>query len=141
MDQKTMRVHEIASLANVAPEIVRYYSRIGLIKPQKDRKNGYKLFGRDDISRLDFIRKAKNLGYTLKEIKKILSHASSGASPCPIVRRIIENRLDENRARLDGMITLQSRMESAIEQWKRMPDGVPDGNSVCVLIESFSSNF
>lgn len=132
-----MAVREVAILASVVPEIVRYYSRIGLIKPQKNRKNGYKLYDRHDVSKIIFIRKAKHLGFTLNEIKKILSHTTAGTSPCPMVREIIQSRIHENRQRLDDIVTLQKRMEMAIEQWKNLPDGIPDGDSVCVLIESF----
>ncbi len=132
-----MNVRDVAVLANVKPEVVRYYSRIRLITPHKSKKNGYKLYGDDDISRLIFIRKSKELGYTLNEIRNILSHANAGKSPCPMVREIIENRIDDNRQRLDDMLDLQQRMEIAVEQWKQLPDGMPDGDSVCVLIESF----
>ena len=138
MSIKTMTVREVAEQANVDPEVVRYYSRVGLIKPQKSRKNGYKLYDKEDVTKLIFIRRAKRLGYTLKEIKKILSHSNTGTSPCPMVRRIIESRIGDNRQRLDDMLALQARMEKAVEQWKHMPDGIPDGDSVCVLIESFT---
>lgn len=138
MNKKSMTVHEVSELADVTPEVVRYYTRIELIKPQKNRKNGYKLYDKNDVYKIIFIRKAKGLGYTLKEIKKILSHSKAGTSPCPMVRRIIEKRINENRQRLDDMLALQKRMEAAMEQWKGMPDGIPDGNSVCVLIESFT---
>ena len=138
MNTKSMTVREIATLANVVPEVVRYYSRISLIKPKKNRNNGYNLYNDNDVSRIIFIRKAKSLGFTLKEIKKILSHAMSSTSPCPMVRRIIENRVEENRQRLDDMLALQVRMEKAVQHWKGLPDGMPDGHSVCVLIESFT---
>ncbi len=138
MSKKSMTVRDVAALANISPEVIRYYSRIGLIKPQRNKKNGYKLYDQRDISRLIFIRRAKILGYTLKEIKEILSHSSAGTSPCPMVRRIIENRIGGNRQRLDDMLSLQTRMEKAVEQWKHMPDGTPDGDSVCILIESFT---
>jgi len=138
MDNKSMTVSDVAKLADVAPEVVRYYSRIGLIKPQRNQKNGYRLYDKNDVSRIIFTRKAKSLGYTLKEIRKILSHATAGTSPCPMVRRIIESHIDENRQRLDDMLALLTRMENAVAQWKRLPDGIPDGNTVCVLIESFT---
>lgn len=138
MNKKTMTVRDVTKLANVTPEAVRYYSRIGLVKPTKNIKNGYKLYDSKDVSRIIFIRKAKSLGYTLKEIDNILSHATSGKSPCPLVRKIIESRLNENRQRLDNMIRLQSTMEKAVRQWRRLADGVPSRDSVCVLIESFS---
>jgi len=137
MNKKSMTVSEVATLADMTPDAVRYYSRIGLIKPQKNRKNGYKLYDENDMFKLVFIRKAKQLAYTLKEIKKILCHATAGTSPCPMVRKIIEGRIEENRQRLAGITAMQVRMESAVEKWKKMPDGIPDGDSVCVLIESF----
>jgi DNA-binding transcriptional MerR regulator len=140
MTEKTMTVSEVAARADVVPEVVRYYSKIGLLKPQKNRKNGYKLYDAADVAKLIFIRKAKNLGYTLKEIKEIISHSNDGKSPCPLVRRIIENRIEEHRRRLDDMLALQTRMEMAVKQWQHMPDGIPDGNSVCVLIESFTQD-
>jgi len=133
-----MTVSDVTKLADVTPEVVRYYSRIGLVKPTKNLKNGYKLYSSKDVSRIIFIRKAKSLGYTLKEIDNILSHATSGKSPCPIVRKIIESRLDANRQRLNAMISLQSTMEKAVQQWKHLADGIPNRDSVCVLIESFS---
>jgi len=140
MIEKTMTVSEVAARADVVPEVIRYYSKIGLLKPQKNRKNGYKLYDAADVAKLVFIRKAKNLGYTLKEIEEIISHAHDGKSPCPLVRRIIENRIEEHRRRLDDMLALQSRMEKAVKQWQHMPDGIPDGHSVCVLIEAFTQD-
>lgn len=140
MTGKTMTVSELADKADVVPDVVRYYSKIGLLKPHKNRKNGYKLFDAADAAKLNFIRKAKSLGYTLKEIEEIISHSNDGKSPCPLVRRIIENRIEENRRRLDDMLALQARMEKAVKQWKDMPNGIPDGNSVCVLIESFTQD-
>ncbi|WP_246345165.1 hypothetical protein [endosymbiont of Lamellibrachia barhami] len=48
------------------------------------------------------------------------------------VRRI-QHRIQENRVKIEEMMKLQERMEQALEQWDLMPDGIPDGNSVCHL--------
>jgi hypothetical protein len=52
------------------------------------------------------------------------------------VRQIIERRIGENRRRLEELNALQQRMEQALAKWRTMPDGVPDGDRVCELIES-----
>ena len=140
MNTKSMTVSEVSTCANVVPEVVRYYSRIDLIKPKVNQKNGYKLYDKNDVSRIKFIRKAKTLGFTLKEIKKILSHATSGTSPCPIVRQIIETRIEENRQHLNDMLALQSTMEKALQQWRELPDGIPTQDTICVLIETFAQD-
>ena len=131
-----MTVNEVARRADVPPHVVRYYSRIGLLKPARHPENGYKLFKQEDVKHLRFIRKAQGLGYTLSEIDEILHHAHHGESPCPVVREILQRHIEENRRKVEALLRLQRRMEEALEQWKAMPDGVPDGHTVCVLIES-----
>ncbi len=133
-------VNELAIQSNAPAHVVRYYVRIGLIRPTAQQENGYRLFEPQDANRLRFIRMAKQLGFTLNEIKQITQHAETSESPCEDVRRIIQDRILENRAKINEMMNLQTRMELALEQWKLMPDGVPDGNSVCHLIESFDSS-
>lgn len=130
-------VNQLAIRSNAPAHVVRYYARIGLIQPTAQQQNGYRLFASKDTARLRFIRMAKYLGFTLNEIKQITRYADMDESPCDDVRRIIQDRILENQARIDEMVKLQNRMESALEQWELMPEGVPDGCSVCHLIESF----
>jgi DNA-binding transcriptional MerR regulator len=130
-------VNELATRAAAPLHVVRYYLRIGLLKPRCHQENGYRLFGKQDARRLRFIRLAKRLGFTLSEIRQITEHADHGESPCCEVRKIIQLRIRENRAKIDAMLKLQNRMESALELWESMPDGIPDGHHVCHLIESF----
>ncbi len=131
-----LTVNELATKADAPAHVVRYYVRIGLIQPAGQQENGYRLFTPQDATRLRFIRMAKYLGFTLNEIKQITQHADWGDSPCEDVRNTIQHRIRENRAKIEEMLKLQTRMEEALEQWKLMPNGVPDGNSVCHLIES-----
>ena len=132
-------VNELAKHSNAPAHVVRYYLRIGLIEPSAQQENGYRMFSPEQSSRLRFIRLAKQLGFTLNEIRQILQHSERHESPCQDVRKIIQNRIDENRVKIDEMMKLQDRMESALELWQTMPDGEPDGHSVCHLIESFQN--
>ncbi|MBL3527161.1 MAG: MerR family transcriptional regulator [gamma proteobacterium endosymbiont of Lamellibrachia anaximandri] len=131
-----LTVNELALESDTPAHVVRYYLRIGLIQPAAQQENGYRLFTSNDAARLRFIRMAKHLGFTLNEIKQITQHAELGESPCDDVRKIVQHRIHENRAKIEEMMKLQERMEQALEQWDLMPDGIPDGNSVCHLIES-----
>ena len=132
-----LTVNELAIQANAPAHVVRYYTRIGLIEPTAQQENGYRLFSPKDANRLRFIRMAKQLGFTLNEIREITRHAEHGESPCEDVRRIIQDHIEENRVKIEEMQKLQARMEQALTQWESMPDGIPDGNSVCHLIETF----
>ncbi len=135
-----MTVTQLAKQVDISAESVRYYTRIGLLNPDRQQENGYRLFSFDDVKRLKFILRAKGLGFTLAEISQILGHSEDHDSPCPLVRDLITRRIHENRERLDAMAHLQIRMEKALAQWKTMPDGTPNGHSVCHLIESMDSH-
>ncbi len=129
-------VKDLARESGTSTDAVRYYVKIGLLAPERNDSNRYQIFDRSDVKRLQFIRRAKHLGYSLKEIGQILEQARSGRSPCPLVREIIQRRIGENRRYIDEALLLQERMEGALARWRTMPDGIPDGDSVCELIES-----
>ena len=128
----------LAKRANVPLFTVRYYTRIGLLKPSRDMRNGYKIYKQTDKDRLNFISAAKDLGFTLAEIEEILDHAVHGDSPCPMVREVVERRVKENQEKIRELKRLQIRLESALTMWKTMKNSEPDGHSVCRLIESFA---
>ncbi len=131
-----MTVSQLSRKGGVPPHVVRYYTRIGLLDPVRHPDNGYKLFARTDISRLRFIRRAQNLGYSLDDIAQIMQESSCGRSPCRKARAILRQRIEENSRKLEELARLQRRMERALAQWETMPDYLPDGESICHLIES-----
>jgi len=132
-----MLVKELAEQSNVAPHIIRYYSRLGLLQPQRHAENDYQIFTTSDVKRVLFIRKAKTLGFSLKEITQFLNDAEEGQTPCPAVRQLISQRIHETQQKITELQQLLNTMEQAIVHWEDLPDGVPNETSVCPLIESF----
>lgn len=130
----------LAKSAGVPVYTVRHYTRIGLLKPTRDLRNGYKFYKPTDKQRLQFITSAKELGFTLAEIEEILGHAVHGDSPCPMVRDIVQKRVDENKQKIRELKLLQKRLEGALGMWETMEDATPTGDSVCFLIESFAGD-
>lgn len=131
-----LTVTELAKRSGATVNAVRYYTRMGLLRPERDPGNGYRLYPHNEVKWLQFVRQAKQLGYTLSEIREIMHDADKGHSPCPRVREILQRRIEENRRQLESSMALQLRMEKALQKWSEMPDGIPDGDSVCHLIES-----
>ena len=126
----------LAKQAEVSLFTVRHYTRIGLLKPARNSNNNYKVYQPSDAARLRFIQSAKNLGFSLSEIAEILDEAKHGNSPCPMVREIIVRRVEENRSKIKEMQRLQRKMETAVKDWSKMKNSMPNGDSVCHLIES-----
>ena len=131
-----LTVSELSKATQVTPDAIRHYVSIGLLTPSRSPDNGYKLFGDGDIRKVKFIRRAKGLGFTLRDIQNIFDNSHDGLSPCPAVRDIIQQRINENRSKLAELNSLQQRMDDALEKWQSMPDGEPDGEAICHLIES-----
>ena len=131
-----MYVTELARSTGVSPDTVRYYSKIGMLKPTRDPTNGYQVYGGTDARRLRFIRAAKSLGFTLADIRAFFDDAEHGESPCPRVRAMIERRIEETENRLAELNALHTKMVQALAAWQQMPDSHPSGDSVCALIES-----
>ena len=131
-----MTVIELAKLVEVTPDVIRYYARIGLLKPKRNPANNYKQFSPADVKHVQFIRRAQRLGFALVEIAEIVKKSRQGNTPCPMVRETIQRRIEEKSRDLKDLIALQNRMKSALAQWKNLPDGIPDGHAICQLIEA-----
>lgn len=132
-----MRVNQLASEIGITGDTVRYYTRIGFLNPEKDPSNGYKNYGSKDRRLLRFILSARQLGFSVRDIGEILHTAEKGVSPCPLARRLIQQRLEENEKSFQDTARLRQRMVNAVETWNQKPNRTPTGDMICHLIEEF----
>ena len=88
-----MQIGQLAQQAGVAIDTVRYYERQGLLPPPQRRASGYRQYDNQDISRLRFIRRAKDLGFTLQEIQELLQLSGSRNADRAEVRALAQRRL------------------------------------------------
>jgi len=130
-----MTVQDIANQVGLTADAVRHYVRIGLLHPQRNPANGYRLFSKAEMYRLHFIVRAKQLGFTLAEIRQVFIDTEQDSSPCPRVRDILQRNIVKNRKKIDELSSLQQRMELAQQEWQSIPDKVPNEDSFCHLIE------
>ena len=134
----TYTLGSLARAVGVGAETVRYYERVGLLVPPLRAANGYRRYDEAALARLRFVRQAAALGFSLAEIADILREAKEGNTPCPMVREIIVRRIAENQRKIKEMQKLQRKMEKALQDWSKMRNSMPTGDSVCHLIESVS---
>ena len=132
-----MRVNQLAKSLSVTPDTVRFYTRIKVLQPVKNKTNGYHEYSEKDVSRLRFVLSARQLGFSVDDIQEILGQADMKKSPCPTVRRLIDQRLHETEQRYLNMVQLRERMVLAVKDWSDKPDKAPTGDVICHLIEEF----
>ena len=135
-----MQLIECAREAGVTPDTLRHYLRVGLVIPDGRGANGYRAFSERSVARVRFIRNALALGFTLKDAEEFVEMSQRGTSPCPRARALLSERLDEQARRLKEATELHLRMQQADRDWTRLPDGIPDGHSVCSLIEGAAAD-
>ncbi len=133
-----MKVSELSKSLRITPDTVRYYTRIALLSPKKGSINGYNYYTESDQHRLRFILSARQLGFSVKEIKQILTEADKGHTACPLVRVLLQKRLEETEHEFQEALALRNRMQQAMQDWQDKPDKVPTGHMICHLIEGFS---
>lgn len=107
-----MNIGTASKLTQVSAKMIRYYEQVGLIPPASRSDAGYRSYSNDDIHRLQFIRQARDLGFSVTEIAQLLSlwHDSSrhSADVKQLAQQHIED-LQQRMAKLQAMVTtLQS---------------------------------
>jgi len=132
-----MNVSQLARRAGTTADTVRHYTEIGLLKPQRNPVNGYREYGKADLSRLSFSLQARSLGFTLQDISTLIAESEAGQSPCQHTRTLIEQRLIEVEDRISELTQLSERMRSAMAHWATTPDCAPGDETVCGLIQSW----
>jgi MerR family copper efflux transcriptional regulator len=128
-----LKIGEIAKLSGIGIEALRFYERSGLLDKPPRTYGGYRLYGREVLDRLAFIKRAQTLGFTLDEIKQVIADARSGKSPCGEVREIVRHRLQELDERMREMRRFRKELAQALEEWDKL--GKAPG-TICGLIEN-----
>lgn len=92
-------------------ETIRYYERIGLLAPTTRSEGGHRLYGDGQRRRLGFIRRTRELGFTLDQIRTLLKLVDGGRYTCAQVKRITVHHLDEVRRKVADLRTIGRVLE------------------------------
>ena len=103
-----MRIGELAISASVPAKTIRYYEEIGLLPAPPRHPNGYRAYDESAGDRLRFVKAAQAVGFSLDEIREILSYRDRGEAPCDRVLELVERRTQD----LDERISALQRMQA-----------------------------
>lgn len=107
-------IGRLSSAAGVNLETVRYYERIGLMPPPARTASGHRVYEQAHLKRLAFIRRARELGFSIEDIRTLLALAEPSQVSCANVREIAQTHLEEVRAKLVDLTRLESILASTI---------------------------
>ena len=105
-----LTIGKVARLADVGVETIRFYEREGLIGRPSRRESGYRQYPEETVQRLRFIRRAKDLGFTLKEIKELFELRIKQGTTCGNVRERAETKIQD----IETKVRTLQRMKKAL---------------------------
>lgn len=126
-----LSIGQVARLAGVGVETVRFYEREGLLEVPPRRASGYRQYNEQVVKRLHFIKRAQKLGFSLKEITELLTLRVDGHTTCDEVKQCAEAKLAEVERK---MAELQ-RMRHALLQVAALCTGEGPANA-CPMLEA-----
>jgi DNA-binding transcriptional MerR regulator len=127
-----MTIGVLARRIGVHPRALRYYERIGLLRPADHTAAGYRLYTERDEQRVAFIRHAQTFGLSLDEIAGILAVRDSGAPPCRHVGAIAEARIHALDARLNELLALRAELSRLAETAATIEPTCQSSDSICL---------
>lgn len=111
-----LTIGELAARTGVTAVAIRYYERERVITPATRGGTGrYRLYGTADAERLRFVRRARDLGFSLDEVRELLTLAADAPDrPCDDVNRIARSHLAQVEAKLEQLIALRAELQRLI---------------------------
>ena len=132
---KSMTRGVVAARAGVHAETVRYYEKRGLLPKPSRTASGYRIYTEDDVARIRFIKRAQELGFTLEEIRELLSLRVDPGTD----RRAVREHAAAKLADLEGKIRDLERMRQALSTLVTACDGCGP-TSDCPILEAMQSD-
>ena len=111
----SMTIGRLATRAGVGVETVRFYERKGLLEEPPRRPSGYRQYPSDTVDRLRFIRRAKQLGFSLDEIKSLLALSSSSAENRQDVRAKARDKITDIELRIADLSRMKTTLLNLVE--------------------------
>ncbi|MCF7204100.1 MerR family transcriptional regulator [Pseudomonas oligotrophica] len=107
-------IGKLGRMAGVKVETIRYYERIGLLGPAARTEAGYRSYGEEAAGRLRFIKRGRELGFSLDEIRTLADLADNPLQPCADVDRLASHHLQEVRQRIADLQRLEAELEQLV---------------------------
>ena len=130
-------IGKLAEQAEVGVETIRFYERKGLIKqPKKAATGGFRTYPDEDALKIKFIKRAQELGFTLAEVKELLSMNANPKATCKSVGVKATAKLEEVESKIADL----TRMRDSLKILKAACSKNEEALACCRIIECFEGN-
>lgn len=110
-----MRIGELAAVANVNVQTLRFYERRGLLRKPSRLASGYRTYSSDDVQVVRFIKQSQELGYTLEEIKQLLLLRAKPSGNAIEVRALAESKVRDIEEKIKRLGQMREELRLLLE--------------------------
>ena len=111
----SLSIGQVADAAEVNVQTLRYYERVGLLPVPKRSRSGYRMYGEDTVRVVTFVKRAQELGFTLKEIKELLKFRTAGLQKREAVRAAAAAKVADIDARIQDLTAIRAALSSLVK--------------------------
>jgi len=132
-----LRSKQLARLAGVSTDTLRYYERNSLILKPARSSNGYREYPPETLDRIVLVRGALSIGFTVRELRRILKERDKGGSPCLEVRDLARKKLAQTEEMLRQLVATRDELKRLIRAWNIRLSRTPHGQPARLLESHF----
>src|ERR1044072_4242443 len=108
---------ELADLAGVSRDTLRHYERKGVLPRPLRGQNRYRKYPPEALQRVQLVRRALSVGFTLDELARVLKVRDAGGAPCEEVRRLAAQKLLAVEDQLRELTQLRDDLQTTLQEW------------------------
>jgi DNA-binding transcriptional MerR regulator len=123
----------IARATGVSSDTLRHYERKGLLPGIRRTAAGYRRYPEQTIERVLLIQRALVIGFSLDDLKRVLSVRDRGGAPCRGVRALVSDRLDALDRQIEDLSTLREELRVLLTEWDQTLAATPTGKPAHLL--------
>lgn len=112
----SFKIGVLSKKCNVNIETIRYYEKINLMPKPKRQESRYRIYDESDLARLKFIRRGKELGFTLNEIKELLSLKVDSQAKCGDLKQFAEIKIEDIKKKVQDLNKIKKHLEILVNQ-------------------------
>jgi len=128
-----MQSSELARLAGISADTLRYYERNGLLPTAERSSSGYRLFPPGALLRVQMIRGALSVGFSVKELGQIFTVRDHGGAPCHQVRKLGSEKLALVESQIEELKTKRRELKRTLVKWDQLLRHTPHGKRAGLL--------
>lgn len=114
-----MRIGELARITQTKTETIRFYEKEGLLAGATRTAANYRTYGKEHGQRLSFIRRARDLGFRLDDVRELLTLADDRSRPCGAVDKITTRHLEEIDAKIADLGKMRAELNRMLTTCKQ----------------------